>query len=157
MYTLRPATPDDAELLYRVYASTRMEELSVVPWSDAQKDAFLRGQFAAQDTHYRARYDGASYDIVEIDGVPAGRLYAARWPKELRVMDIALLPEFRRRGIGERVFRDLFTEADRDGRLVSIHVETTNPARRLYERLGFRAVETGEPSVYMLMERAAVS
>lgn len=153
-YALRPATDDDAELLLRVYASTRDDELRRVPWPHEQKDAFVRMQFEAQARHYRAHYAGATYEVILVDGAPAGRLYLYRTPRELRIMDVALLPEFRRRGIGERILRDLFADADQRGRLVSIHVEHLNPARRLYERLGFRAVDEGEEtSAYVLMER----
>lgn len=153
-YALRPATDDDAELLLRVYASTREEELRRVSWPDEQKAEFLRMQFDAQARHYRAHYAGATYDVILVDGAPAGRLYLYRLPRELRIMDVALLPEFRRRGIGERILRDLFADADQHGQLVSIHVEHLNPARRLYERLGFRAVDEGdEPAAYVLMER----
>jgi ribosomal protein S18 acetylase RimI-like enzyme len=155
-YALRPATAEDAGFLYRVYASTREEELAATPWSAEQKEAFLRMQFAAQDEHYRAHYTGASYDIILVDGAPAGRLYVYRTPREIRVMDIALLPEFRRRGVGERVFRDLFAEADDRRQVVSIHVEYYNVARRLYERLGFRPADTTEETpAYVLMERYA--
>lgn len=155
-YGLRPAAKGDAEFLLRVYASTREEELAMVPWTAEQKEQFVRSQFAAQDAHYRAHYAGAAFEVIELDGVPVGRLYVYRTPREIRVMDIAVLPAFRRRGLGERVFRDLFAEADRDGKLVSIHVEIHNPARRLYERLGFRVVDDGEATpVYLLMERGS--
>jgi ribosomal protein S18 acetylase RimI-like enzyme len=153
-YTCRPANDDDFELLYRVYASTREEELAALAWPAEQKDAFLRMQFAAQDAHYRRYYDGATYEIVLVDGQPAGRLYLHRTAREIRIMDIALLPAFRRKGLGERMLRDIFSEADDDGKLVSIHVEHMNPARRLYERLGFQAVDEGEESpVYVRMDR----
>jgi len=156
VYQLRLAGHDDASLLYRVYASTREEELAVVPWTDEQREAFLRMQFAAQDAHYRRHYEGAEFYVITVGGESAGRLYLYRMPREIRVMDIALLPDFRRRGIGERIFRDLFGEADASGQMLSIHVETNNPARRFYERLGFRAVDTGELAVaYVLMERYA--
>ena len=58
-------------------------------------------------------------------------------------MDIALLPEYRGRGIGTALLEELLVEADATGRRVTIHVERFNPARRLYERLGF--VEAGDP------------
>jgi ribosomal protein S18 acetylase RimI-like enzyme len=137
-----------------VYASTREEELRVVPWTAAEKEAFLRMQFDAQDSHYRAHYKGATLDVILVGGVAAGRLYVYRTPSEIRVMDIAVLPEFRRRGLGERIFRDLFAEADGLGKRVTIHVEVQNAARRLYDRLGFRVIDEGEPSpAYVLMER----
>ena len=97
---LRPVEPDDREFLYRVYASTRTEELAVVPWDDAQKDAFLRAQFDAQDAWWRENYGGASFDVIVVDGEPAGRLYLHRGDTEIRIVDIALLPEHRGKGVG---------------------------------------------------------
>ena len=148
--TLRPAGPADDAFLRRVYAGTREEELAPVPWSDDERDAFLRHQFDAQDAHYRAHYDGASFDVIELDGVPAGRLYVARWPEEIRIMDIAILPEHRGAGAGTSLLRDLLDEGARSGKRVSIHVEKHNPALRLYERLGFLPV--ADKGVYLLLE-----
>jgi ribosomal protein S18 acetylase RimI-like enzyme len=149
---LRPATPDDVPLLFRVYASTRVEELAVVPWDDATKAAFLWQQFTAQDAHYRAHYTGTAYDVVLRDGAPVGRLYVARWTDEIRVMDIALLPEHRRAGIGGRLLADVLAEGDAAGKRVTIHVERNNPALRLYARLGFRPA--ADRGVYLFLERA---
>lgn len=151
MTTLRPARPDDREFLFTVYASTRMEELAPVPWTEAQKAAFLRMQFEAQDKDYVRNYARADFSVVEVDGVPAGRLYVERRPAEIRLIDIALLPSFRRAGIGTRLLTDLIVEAKTRGVPLTIHVELFNPARRLYERLGFTPVE--EHGVHMLMER----
>jgi GNAT superfamily N-acetyltransferase len=148
---LRTAGPQDAELLFRVYASTRVEELSVVPWDDAQKEAFLRAQFEAQDRWYREHYAEASFDVVLIDGEPCGRLYVYRGPSEHRIVDIALLPERRGEGAGSGLLRDLLAEADADGMRVTIHVERFNPALQLYERLGFAVAE--DKGIYLLLER----
>lgn len=148
---LRPICDDDREFLYRVYASTREEELAVVAWSEAQKTAFLQAQFEAQDRYYRAHYDTAGFSVIYLDGEPAGRLYLHRAVREIRIVDIALLPPYRRRGVGERVLRSIFEEADGASLAVSIHVELFNPARRLYERLGFRFV--AERGAYLLMQR----
>lgn len=147
--TLRPVTDDDRELLLRVYGSTRAEELALVDWSDAQKRAFVEMQFAAQDAHYRTHYPAASFDVVVVDGDPVGRLYVDRLPGEIRVVDVALLPEHRNTGLGTRLVRMLFEEAAASGRTVTLHVEVFNPARRLYERLGFRPV--AERGVHVLM------
>lgn len=130
----------DRELLLAVYSSTRVEELAQVPWAPGAKEAFLRQQFEAQDAYYREYYPRASFDVVEVQGRAAGRLYVDRWPYEIRIVDIALLPEFRGRGAGEALLRELIAEAGASGRSLTIHVEQGNPARRLYERLGFVAV-----------------
>jgi ribosomal protein S18 acetylase RimI-like enzyme len=136
-----------------VYGSTRAEELAAVPWDDAQKNAFLRAQFDAQDAWWREHYAAATFDVVLVDGEPAGRLYVHRGPSEFRIVDIALLPEHRGGGVGTRLLRDLVTEADAAGKSVTIHVERMNPALRLYERLGFALAE--DKGVYLFLERSA--
>lgn len=150
MVTLRPIRPEDRDLLCRIYGSTRTEELAPVPWTDAQKDAFVRQQFEAQTAYWDEQYPDAERSIIEIDGTPAGRFYVVRWPRETRLVDIALLPPFRRRGAGTELIRRLFSEAAASERSVTIHVEIFNPARALYERLGF--VSKGERGMYVLME-----
>jgi ribosomal protein S18 acetylase RimI-like enzyme len=134
-----------------VYASTRTEELSVVPWDDAQKDAFLRAQFDAQDAWWRENYADASFDVIVVGGEPAGRFYVHRGPRDIRIVDIALLPEYRGGGVGASLLRDLLAEADESGKTVTIHVERMNPALRLYERIGFSVAE--DKGVYLFLER----
>ncbi len=148
--SVRLATAEDELLLREVYASTRAEELAVTDWSDEQKRAFCDQQFTAQDAHYRAHYPTAVYAVIEEGGVPVGRLYLDRWEREIRIMDISLLPEFRGRGTGGRLLRELQEEARGVGKALTIHVEKFNPALRLYERLGFRTKE--DKGVYLLME-----
>ena len=154
---LRPATPADRELLFRVYASTREEELAPVPWPPEAKEAFLRQQFDAQDAWWRTHYAGATFEVVVVDGRDAGRLYLWEGPSEVRIVDVALLPEARRGGIGTTLVRDVQERAAAAGKSVTIHVERMNPALRLYERLGFRLVE--DKGVYLFLEwrRDAVS
>jgi ribosomal protein S18 acetylase RimI-like enzyme len=150
---LRPAGQADRDFLLRVYASTREEELRLVDWSDEQKAAFVQQQFEAQDAYWREHYHPATFDVIEVDGEPAGRLYVARWEDEIRIIDIALLPEHRGCGTGTALICELLDEAGAAGKRLSIHVELNNPARRLYERLGLKPV--GEHGVYLLMEAGA--
>lgn len=86
---------------------------------------------------------------MERGGARIGRLYLHRSDSEIRVMDIALLPEHRRQGIGEALLRDVLQEARQSGRAVGIHVEKDNLARRLYDRLGFR--EEADRGIYWFM------
>lgn len=148
--TFRPIQDDDREFLARLYASTREEELSVTPWSDEEKAAFLRQQFEAQHTFYMEQFTEAELSIVLLDGEPAGRLYIDRREDEIRLIDIALMPEHRGQGIGGRLMEDLLDEGREAGLPVRIHVERFNPALRLYQRLGFEQVEDQGP--YYLME-----
>src|SRR3977135_652618 len=99
----RPITPEDAEFLYTVYAHTRAEELAVVDWTESQKDAFLRAQFNAQHEAYQGTYRGGEFLVILRNGQPVGRLYVARWEREIRIVDIALLPEHRNAGIGSAI------------------------------------------------------
>ena len=150
---LRPITEADLPFLERVYASTRTDELAQTDWSESQKQAFLSFQFRAQHHHYTTQYDHPELLVIERNGVAVGRLYLHRRPGDLRIVDIALLPEARGTGLGHALLESLQKLADGEGRTVSIHVEQMNPAMRLYERLGFR--KTGEHGVYHLMEWSA--
>jgi len=151
--TRRPVRPNDQAFLLDVYSSTREQELTLVDWTDDQKRAFCEMQFAAQDTFYHQTYRDTTYEILLVDGQRAGRLYVARWPGEVRIVDIALLPAFRGRGVGSAIIRELQAEAAASGKPLRIHVEQFNPARRLYERLGFKQIQ--DKGVYLLMEWAA--
>jgi GNAT superfamily N-acetyltransferase len=142
----------DLPFLARLYASTRMEELAVTDWSDAQKAAFLQWQFEAQHAHYQKHYASAEFFVIEQAEEPIGRLYLARWASEHRIVDIAMLPEHRGQGLGTALLADLLHEAARAGKAVSIHVEKFNPAMSLYRRLGF--VAAGEEGAYELMRRS---
>lgn len=151
---LRPVTAGDTELLFRVYASTRIDELAEVPWDDDAKEGFLRAQFEAQDRWYREHYPEATFEVIVVDGEPAGRLYLYRGEREIRIVDIALLPEYRGAGAGTMLLRLVLVEADVEGKRVSIHVERFNPALRLYRRLGFSVAE--DKGVYLYLERPAL-
>jgi ribosomal protein S18 acetylase RimI-like enzyme len=147
--TFRPIADADLPFLARLYASTRLQELSVTPWSDAQKAAFLQQQFDAQHAHYQTHFTGSDFLVIVQGGDEIGRLYLARWSAEHRVVDIALLPSHRGRGLGAALLRDLLDEAAAAGKAVTIHVEKLNPAMSLYHRLGF--ITAGEEGAYDLM------
>lgn len=148
--TLRPVVDADREFLLGVYGSTREEELDQVQWAEGQREAFLRMQFTAQDTSYRRQNPAGSFDVIEVDSAPAGRLYVDHRPGEIRIVDISLLPSHRGRGVGSMLIRRLQDEAAESGCLLSIHVEIHNRAARLYAALGF--VVAGEEGVYRRME-----
>jgi ribosomal protein S18 acetylase RimI-like enzyme len=147
---LRPAGPDDAELLYRIYASTREDELAVVPWEAAQKEAFLRMQFDAQHRYYHANFPDASYDLIVSGDEVLGRLYVDRSETAWNVIDLALLPEHRGKGIGTELLTQVLAAAAVAAKPVQMHVERSNPAQRLYDRLGFRQI--ADKGVYLLLE-----
>ncbi len=149
-YSLRGETAADEAFLERLYISVRWEELAQAPWAEEQKIAFLRWQFSLQRTHYAKFYAATDFGILDHHGEPAGRLYLHRGKREVRIVDISFLPDHRGRGVGGKLLAAVFAEAAVDGRSVTIHVEHFNPARRLYERMGFR--ELSRDGVYALME-----
>lgn len=105
--------------------------------------------------HHSGRWIGDDHgDVYDAKRHRFDQLYIHRSSREHRIVDISLLPAYRGRGIGTRLLTSVIAEADSAGKPVSIHVEVFNPARRLYERLGFVQIE--DKGVYLLMERAQV-
>jgi ribosomal protein S18 acetylase RimI-like enzyme len=151
--SFRRLTEIDLPFLARVYASTRATELAATCWSGEHKTAFVDQQFRAQHAHYQRYYPEADWLVIVRRGDNIGRLYVERWPTQHRIIDIALLPEYRGKGLGEALLRDLMDEAAAAGKAVSIHVEKFNPAMRLYRRLGFQTAE--DKGVYDLMRWTA--
>ncbi|MFC7493163.1 MULTISPECIES: GNAT family N-acetyltransferase [unclassified Nocardioides] len=147
---LRPATDADREFLVALYASVRADELDQVAWPPGQREAFVVMQYDLQDRQYRQHNPHGTFDVVEVDGRPAGRLYVDRRPTDIRIVDIALAPACRGHGLGTRLVRAVLDEAAASGRTASIHVEVHNPAAALYARLGFEVAE--EVGVYRRME-----
>jgi ribosomal protein S18 acetylase RimI-like enzyme len=153
----RPIEPTDLPFLEALYASTRQEEMGPVPWSEDQKRAFLSSQFALQHRFYQENYKDTSFDVILVDGEPAGRLYVDRSPRELCVVDIALVPEWRGRGIGTYLMSALLDEARAAGQPVTLHVEDDNPAQHLYARLGFHVAGRNGPYQFLRWSPAAAS
>ena len=145
----RTIRDDDLEFLQSLYASTRKEELHQVPWDEAKKDQFLDMQFRAQHQHYQDNYPNAEFLLIEQSGEAVGRVYLDRRDDEFRLIDIALLPEHRNQGWGGAMMQDLLDEAREASLPVTIHVESFNPAFRLYQRLGFEIAE--DRGVYQFM------
>jgi ribosomal protein S18 acetylase RimI-like enzyme len=147
--TRRPSAPSDTPFLEGLYASTRTGELAVLPWSEEQKSAFIRSQFNAQSAQYTASYPDASFEVVMIDGTPAGRLYVDRRGDQISIIDIALLPQFRGTGWGSALIGEILAEASLRAATVGLFVEHRNRAQRLYRRLGFTVI--ADTGVYLQM------
>lgn len=154
---LRDACAADRPVLLRVYAGTRADELALTGWDDATCEAFVALQFDAQERAYRAQFPHSRCQVIGLtDGVDTrpteaiGRLWVDRGMDAIRIVDISLLPAQRDRGIGAHCLRMLQSEAALAGLPVELHVLATNPARRLYARLGF--VVTGQHGLHLAMQ-----
>lgn len=145
--TLRPEQPEDEEFLYDVYASTRLDELALTNWDEPMRRAFLNQQFRAMRDGYRSMFPTGKFLIIEAAGTRVGRMVINRSEAEIRVVDLALLPARRNRGIGTYLMRRVCTGADKPVRL---SVLINNRAGRWYERLGFNKI--GEMGIYDEME-----
>jgi ribosomal protein S18 acetylase RimI-like enzyme len=150
---LRPVVlPDDEDFLQRLYFSTR-EDLNLLPLEDMQKQAFIQMQYTAQKQQYRAHYPNADHDLILLDGTPVGRLFVDRGLDAIYLVDISLLTEYRGMNIGSAMMNDLVEEAGKAGTALSLHVLKTNPAARLYLRMGL--IITADDGLYLEMCKAA--
>jgi ribosomal protein S18 acetylase RimI-like enzyme len=148
--SLRPATSEDDAFSFQVYACTRADEMSAVPWTAEEKQSFLEMQFNAQRTSYFQNRPQAEWLIVMRDELAIGRMIVDRSTAEICLMDIALLPEHRNAGVGSKFIKELMAEAEETGKKVTLHVESYNPAFRLYSRFGFKEIR--EEGFYLAME-----
>jgi len=139
--TLRPALSADEAFLFDLRKATMTEHLA-------------RAGDASDDAEHRARvlhrYDTAR--VICIDGAPAGLLKAHRTDTEWVVVQLQISPEHQGRGIGERVLRTVLRAAQKEALPVALKVLKGNPAKRLYERLGFETI--GEDDRQFHMRRA---
>jgi ribosomal protein S18 acetylase RimI-like enzyme len=137
--TTRPMVDDDAMLLFELYASSRADELSRSGWATPQQRAFFRMQAQNQEQYFQRHYDHLDRRTVCIDGFSAGRLLVDRPVHALTIVDLALLPGYRGRGVGSLLLRAILDEAGEKGVPVSMVVPKGHPTVASCERLGFRA------------------
>lgn len=147
---LRPESDADLPFLMQVFATTRADELAIVPWSEEQKRAFLIQQFSAQRKHYYAYFPNTAFDIIELHGTPIGRLYIDERETRVHIIDIVLMPGSRDRGMGTALLTAIQDHARARGKGVDIFVERINPAKTLYDRLGFKVIR--EDDIYLEMD-----
>lgn len=148
---LRVADTNDLQFLNDVYADSRSEEMSqVTHWGEAEKKQFIAFQFSAQDSYYREHYPNSVFYVITHFGQDVGRFYLDRAEDNICIMDIAILTEHRRQGIGRALLREVLEEAQRTHKTVTLHVEPDNPAKLLYHAEGFKV--TGEISFYQKMQ-----
>jgi len=148
--SVRRERSGDRAFLERLYASAREHEMRMLDWPAGAKKEFLHQQFQAQHAHYRQHYSDAKFWIIELGKNPVGRLYVQMRDEEIRLMDIALVPEHKGKGIGTALMRRVLYIAAERGVAVRLHVEPDNRAVSLYHRLGFFKLD--DRGVYQFME-----
>jgi GNAT superfamily N-acetyltransferase len=143
--SLRHPTDADWPFLQRLFASFRVEEMALVAWPQAHKDALLNDQFRLQHHHLVTYFSSADFWIVERadrSGAmsPLGRFYLDRLTALWRVVDIGVLPEARGQGLGSALLTWAQRAAlDAGAAGIDLHVVVVNaPAQSLYRKLGFQ-------------------
>ena len=142
--TLRDGTREDLEFLFALLKASLGPYVvkTYGPWAEDEERSRFFGSTQAE-----------SHQIVERAGEPIGCLKVVRAPSEVRLQRVFLLPAFQNLGIGTRLIEEVLAEARAAGLPVRLRVFQVNPARRLYERLGF--VVTGETDTHVYMEHPA--
>jgi ribosomal protein S18 acetylase RimI-like enzyme len=138
---LRPARADDFEFCASLYFSG-MEKII----------RELKLDMAAQTANLRKRWDISEVQIITSDDVDIGWMQSSTQDGALFLEQIFIVAAYQRRGIGTEVIRGLLEEATQTDRPATLGVVKTNPARRLYERLGFRVTHEDDRKVYMRRE-----
>ena len=139
---LRPVTPEDEEFLIAVYGGTREAELAQAQWAEGQQEQFVRWQYGLQRREYESRFPDADYRVIVINDRPAGRIWVGSDDEQIRLLDIAIMPEFQNRGVGTLLLRRLIDEASQTNKFLRHMVFVlNNDAHRFYERLGFAIIE----------------
>ncbi|HJR05775.1 MAG TPA: GNAT family N-acetyltransferase [Pyrinomonadaceae bacterium] len=147
---LRAVEATDEDFLLQVYAASRADELTLVPWNEEQKRAFVRQQFEAQYAQYYERFPDAEYSIILYRGRPVGRFWIGRTPEQIRLLDIAILPEFQNQGVGAVLLKTLLAESEASGVPLRHMVFKLNTAAlRFYERFGFSQIEDVGAHIHM--------
>jgi ribosomal protein S18 acetylase RimI-like enzyme len=148
--TLRSEQPGDESFLREVYGGTRQEELTAAGMPPEMQAAFLDMQFKAQQHGYHRAFPHAEFGIILLAGQAVGRMVVNRAATEWLLVDVALLPEHRDRGLGTALIQKLLAEAVAAGQPLRLSVLKGQRARRLYERLGF--AKTGDLGLHDVME-----
>ena len=135
--SVRPATAEDQGFLLCVYAGTRQEEMAAWGWPAAQQAAFVQLQYLARQRSYSTTHPSAETSVICLEKELAGSMIVSRTPDCIRLLDIALLPEYRGQGIGSYLIRRLTAESTSTQIPLRLSVLVGSPAVRLYQRLGF--------------------
>ena len=155
---LRRAIAADDAFLREVFATTRHDELAMLRLDDTIAGAFLAEQYDAQRVSFLGEHPDAEQFVVLVDDVPSGRLWIDDTsPTDRHLLDVSLLPHMRRSGLGEVLLLWVIRGAAANARTVTLQVARSNPARRLYERLGFNIVGGDDVHLALRWDPAPVS
>ena len=138
-YQLRAATMDDYDFLYNLLVATMKRYVEQTwGWNELYQQRRFREKFHPKD-----------YKIIVVEDRDVGVISTERWRSELFLAEIQICPEYQRRGIATSILRDLMRKAEQQQIPLTLQVLRVNPARRLYERLGFVVMAENETHAQM--------
>ncbi len=135
---LRPATDADFDACRRIY-------FAEMEWINER----LGLRRDSQEASFKEYWDTSQVRMIQLDGADVGWLQVVPGDGEIFVGSIYVEGAFQCRGIGTEVMKQVLDEGARRGHLVRLAVVKFNPARRLYERLGFHVTHEDDRKVYM--------
>ena len=148
---LRPEREADRDFRYTLFCDSRLPEWEPVRHQPALFEQLMQHQFKAQTVSYLNFFPRARFDIIELGAEPIGRIVVDRPGTMVHIVDQAIVPKQRNRGIGTTIMRSLMDEARTAGLPVRLKVASSNdPSVRLYSRLGFVPIQ--EIPAYIEME-----
>jgi ribosomal protein S18 acetylase RimI-like enzyme len=151
MLVLEFAIPLDDSFLFEVYSDSRREEMDAWGWPAGEIEAFLRMQYDFQTRSYAMQFPNAVTQVIMHEGKKIGRMIVSR-NHSIQLIDISLLTAYRNKGLGTEAMAGLQQEATKAGIPVKLSVQGNNPAKLLYERLGFKAIGEAFPYISMSWE-----
>ena len=147
--TLRPSRADDQEFLYRLFCSVHSEKLNLALLSVEERNRLIGLMYQGFAGHYSTIGPAADDRIVLLNNECIGRMILLQTREEIRLADLAILPQYRQRGIGTALIGQLQTESLMSNRPVRLHVARFDRASRLYQRLGFYKIDVEGPYLHL--------
>lgn len=147
--SLRPETAEDTNFIEELFIADKDEQEGWRHLLPSERTKILKSQSRYQLDHYRKNFPHAWFCIIEVDGKPAGRFYVNQTPKEMRVVDISILPEYRQHGIGSTLIQQIITESQRLNLPLRLRVDPLNPALGFYQKLGFVVIANEESRLHL--------
>jgi ribosomal protein S18 acetylase RimI-like enzyme len=137
----RPAVENDFDFLYALHTAT-MKEYVNKTWGD---DAF-------QENMFRKNYVPSQIQVITLAGNDIGMISIEEMDEDMFLRVIEIHPIYQRQGLGTTIIQKIIDDAAHQKKPVRLQVLKVNPAKRLYDRLGFSVIE--ETKTHFIMKNS---
>jgi GNAT superfamily N-acetyltransferase len=135
----RPANEDEREFIFDIYAATLRP---YIEWAWGWNEAFQRDGFWKHHPIDQFR-------VVTVGNKIAGGIHVEEQEALNFIRMIFLLPEFQKHGVGSELLQGEIARATEVGKQLHLKVIKINPAKNLYDRLGFVVVDEDDATYHM--------